>query len=107
MSAVSLVASCHPLGIASEHSPVATIRGAIALGLGVGLDVDPDEGGEQGAAPTPTDATPTQPERTHMTMAHNRSCARSDQPRPIRADRRCRVAAASRPRADPQRVPSE
>jgi hypothetical protein len=40
-----------------------------------------------------------------MSMAHNRSRARADQPLPIGADRRCRVAAASRPRADPRRLP--
>jgi hypothetical protein len=53
------VASRHPFGTATENSPVATIRGVIALGMGVGLGVDPDEDGEQAASPSP----PTQHRR--------------------------------------------
>src|ERR1700730_5036803 len=89
MSAVSQVASGHALGIVTEKSPVATLCAAIALGLGVGLGVNLDEGGVQAAAPGPTNATPTLPERTRMSMTHNRSWARADQPLPIGADRRC------------------
>src|ERR1700736_4862223 len=105
MSAVSHVASAHALGIVTENSPVATLRAAIVLGLGVGLGVNLDEGGVQAAAHGPTNATPTLPERTRMSMTHNRSCARADQPLPIGADRRCHAATASRPRADPRRSP--
>jgi hypothetical protein len=72
---------------------------------GVGLGVNLDEGGVQAAAPGPTNATPTLPERTRMSMTHNRSWARADQPLPIGADRRCYAATASRPRADPRRSP--
>jgi hypothetical protein len=92
MCAVSQVASRPAPGVTTENSPVATLRGGIALGLGVGLGVNLDEGGVQAAAPGPTNATPTLPERTRMSMTHNRSWARADQPLPIGADRRCYAA---------------
>jgi hypothetical protein len=88
MCAVSQVASRPAPGVTTENSPVATLRGGIALGLGIGLGVNPDEGDEQAPAPNPTNASPTLPERTRMSMTHNRSWARADQPLPIGADRR-------------------